>query len=194
LLIKKGGTVVRNNLFGVMLMLLVLNAQANAYTGNVNFFLGQKSLDSDDWRPLEDQGEFGVLVDFKQSHWPVSVAIDILVSADEATELGIRFEGITSEINGGVRKIWEVSGSSIRPYIGGGLALVSADLEASAFTTVSDDDNSIGIWLNGGIYWTLGKSFNLGLDIRYSQAEVTIVGVDVEAGGTHAGLILGYHW
>lgn len=180
--------------FGATLMLLVLNAHAAGYTGNVNFFLGQKSLDSDDWQPLDEQGEFGVLVDFKQSHWPVSVAIDILVSADEATELGVNLEGITSEINGGVRKIWDVSGSSIRPYIGGGLAIISADLEASAFTTVSDDDNSVGIWLNGGVYWTLGKSFNLGLDLRYSRAEVTILGVDVEAGGSHAGLILGYHW
>ena len=161
-------------IFGVMLMLFVVNAHAGGYTGNVNFFLGQKSLDSDDW--------------------PVNVAIDILVSADEATELGIRFESITSEINGGVRKIWEVSGSSFRPYIGGGLAIISAELEGTSFTTVSDDDSSLGIWLNGGVYWTLGRSFNLGLDLRYSRAEVNIFGVDVEAGGTHAGLILGYHW
>lgn len=181
-------------ILGVMLMLFVVNAHAGGYTGNVNFFLGQKSLDSDDWSPLDEQGEFGVLVDFRQSHWPVSVAIDILVSADEATELGIRFEGITSEINGGIRKIWEVSGSSFRPYIGGGLAIISAELEGTSFTTVSDDDSSLGIWLNGGVYWTLGRSFNLGLDLRYSRAEVNIFGVDVEAGGAHAGLILGYHW
>lgn len=175
-------------------MLFVTSVHANDYTGNVNFFLGQKSLDSDDWAPLDDQGEFGVLVDFKQRSWPVSVAIDILVSADEETVLGSPVDGITSEINGGVRKIWEVTGSSVRPYIGGGLALIAADLERRNFTTVSDDDNSLGIWLNAGVYWTLGQSFNLGLDLRYSKAEVTLFGVDVEAGGTHAGLILGYHW
>jgi len=184
----------KKNILVVILMLLVINAHANEYTGNVNFFLGQKSLESDDWAPIDDQGEFGVLVDFKQNDWPVSIAIDLLVSADTTTEFGVEFTAITSELNGGVRKIWDISGSSVRPYIGGGLALISADLEASDFTTVSDDDNSIGIWLNAGIYWTLGQSFNLGFDLRYSQAEVTVFDVDVEAGGTHAGLILGYHW
>ena len=57
---------------------------------------------------------------------------------------------------------------------------------------VSDDNNGIGIWLNGGVYWTLSQHFNLGLDLRYSQADVTLF--DVDAGGTHAGVILGYHW
>ena len=184
----------KKNILALVLTLFVINVNASGYTGNVNFFLGQKSLESDDWSPLDEQGEFGVLVDFKQSHWPISIAIDFLVSADEATEFGVDFRGVTSELSGGVRKIWEFSGSSVRPYIGGGLALINADLEASDFTTVSDDDSSIGLWLNGGIYWTLGQSFNIGLDLRYSQADVTVFGVDVEAGGTHAGLILGYHW
>ena len=117
----------------------LVNVSANEYTGNVNFFLGQKSLDSNDWEPLDEQGEFGVLVDWKQVSWPVSIAIDILVSADEATILGTPVDAITSEINGGVRKIWEVTGSSVRPYIGGGLALISADIEVRDFITVSDE-------------------------------------------------------
>ena len=184
----------KKNILSVILILFIINAYADEYTGNVNFFLGQKSLDSDDWGAADEQGEFGVLVDWKQRSWPVSIAIDILVSADEVTESGVIIDAITSEINGGVRKIWEVTDSSVRPYVGGGLALISADLETRGFNTVSGDDNSIGIWLNAGIYWTLGEAFNLGLDLRYSKAEVTLFGIDREAGGTHAGLILGYHW
>ena len=175
-------------------MLFFINANANEWTGNVNFFLGQKTLEENDWAPADEQAEFGVLVDFKQSHWPVSIAIDLLGSIDKVTVSGVDIEGSTSEFDIGVRKIWEVANSSIRPYIGGGLAFINAEIKATGFNTVSQDDNGTGIWLNGGVYWTLGQHFNLGLDLRYSQADVTVFGVDVDAGGTHAGIILGYHW
>ena len=178
----------------MILMLFFINANANEWTGNVNAFLGQKTLDEDDWAPLDKQAEFGVLVDFKQQDWPVSIALDYLGTYDEATELGINVEGTTSEFDVGVRKIWEVSGSSIRPYVGGGLAFVNAEFKITSGFPVSDDDNGTGIWLNGGVYWTLGQHFNLGLDLRYSQADVTLFGEEGEAGGTHAGVILGYHW
>jgi opacity protein-like surface antigen len=181
-------------ILAVLLMSYFISANASQWTGNVNFFLGGKTLEENEWAPVDEQGEFGVLVDFKQSQWPVSIAIDILGSADEATVSGFNFEGITSEFNVGVRKIWQVAGSSIRPYIGGGLAFVYAEFKETSFFTISNDDNSTGIWLNGGVYWTLGQNFNLGLDLRYSQADVTLFGVDVDAGGTHAGIILGYHW
>jgi opacity protein-like surface antigen len=186
----------KKNMLAVILVLFVTNAyaQESTYTGNVNFLLGQKSLESDDWSPLEDQFAFAVLVDFKQAHWPVSIALDFLGSYDEQTQLGIKLEGTTSEFDAGVRKIWQVSGGSIKPYIGGGIAFINAEIKAIDFVTVSDDDNSVGYWLNGGIYWTLGLHFNLGVDLRYSDADVTIAGVDGEAGGSTAGLLLGYHW
>ena len=173
-------------------MLLVFNTSANA--GNVNFFIGQKTLEEEEWAPVDEQGEFGVLVDFKQPDWPVSMAIDFLVSADEKTDFGFIVEGITTEINFGVRKIWDQSRSPIRPYLGGGLALISSEFTLTGFGSTTDDDNALGLWLNGGVYWPLGQSFNIGVDLRYSQADVTLFGVDVDGGGTHVGLIFGYHW
>ena len=44
------------------------------------------------------------------------------------------------------------------------------------------------------IIYTLGQHFTLGLQVRYSKAEVTLFGVEGEAGGTTAGFMLGYHW
>lgn len=184
----------KRNILAVILMMFFINANADEYTGNLNFFLGAKSLDENDWAPVDQQAEFGVLVDFKQQSWPVSMAIDFLGSVDEATEFGINIEGTTSEFDIGVRKIWGAEGSSVRPYIGGGIAFIRAEFKGTSFMTVSDDDNGTGIWLNGGVYWTLNQSFNLGLDLRYSQADVTLFDVEGEAGGTHAGVILGYHW
>jgi hypothetical protein len=33
-----------------------------------------KYLDEYDWEPVEEQAEFGVMLDFKQESWPVSIA------------------------------------------------------------------------------------------------------------------------
>lgn len=186
----------------IALALTYTSANAGEWTGNVNFFLGQKTLDKDDWEPVDEQPEFGVLVDFKKQDWPVSIAIDILGSSGDETlndpDLGnLSFEAKTSELNLGVRKIWNTANSSIRPYVGGGVAFINADaeLKSTGFSiSVSDDDMGTGFWLGGGVYWTLNQSFNLGLDLRYSQADVTLFDESLKAGGTHVGLMLGYHW
>jgi opacity protein-like surface antigen len=177
-----------------ILMLFVMNVHASDWSGNANFILGTKSLENSDWGTLDEQLAVGVLVDFKQKNWPISMAIDLLGSLDEEDIPGGKREGSTSEFDIGVRKIWEVSGSSIRPFIGGGIAFIDAEQKLTNGISVSVDDSATGVWLNGGVYWTLGQHFNLGLQARYSKAEVTLAGIDVEAGGTIAAIMLGYHW
>jgi hypothetical protein len=48
--------------------------------------------------------------------------------------------------------------------------------------------------LDTGIYWTLAEHLNIGFELRWSKADVSAYGIDVDAGGTHAGLFVGYHW
>lgn len=167
-----------------------------AWTGNVNFLLGSKSLEESDWAPVEEQGEFGVMLDFKEQSWPVSIAIDMLGSGDEETISGFKFEGTTSEFDLGARKIFEIENSNIRPFIGGGLALISAEakLSYSGIPIGSASDSGAGLWLNGGVYWSINDQFNLGVQLRTSTAEVTFNGYDIQAGGGHAGVMLGFHW
>jgi hypothetical protein len=194
------GKIVRGIIIVAITMMIPVASKAQEWTGNVNAFLGAKALDEDDWEPAEEHGQFGILVDFKKKDWPVSIAIDLLSSEGDGavfepnSGLFIDLEGETTELNAGVRKIWDQH-AIVRPYIGGGLAFISADATGSAAGfTLSDDDSAVGFWINGGVYWTLNTSFNIGLDLRYSQAEVTLIDTDVNAGGGHAGLILGYHW
>lgn len=188
------GCYVKKNILAVILMLIVNSAYANEWSGNINLFLGKKSLDSDDWAPLDEQDEFGVLVDFKKNHWPVSIALDFLVSADDATENGVNFEGKTTEFNAGIRKVWKVSDSLMRPYLGGGYSIVTAEWETTGASSQSDNDKGSGIWLNGGLYWTLVQSFNIGLDLRYTNSDITLFSTWDDEGGVHAGLFIGYHW
>jgi len=163
-------------------------------SGNINVFLGSKSLDEDDWWPVEDQVEVGIEFDFKGENWPISIAIDLLASGAEETIGFIDFEGKTSELNLGIRKIWEPT-ATIRPFLGGGLAFISGEYTgASGPYSVSDNDTGTGFWLGGGIYWTLVEHLNLGFEAKISSAEINIYGVDVNAGGGHFGLLLGYHW
>jgi hypothetical protein len=160
-------------------------------TGNVNFVLGLKMLDEDDWAPVEDQGELGALISWGKEGWPVHIAIDILGTS--ATEENLFFladvEGSTFELDVGVRKVW--GKNIVRPFLGGGIALITAEFEAFG---ISDDDNAVGGWIDGGVFWRLGERFNIGFEVRVSRAEVTIFGVDAEAGGEHFGLILGFGW
>lgn len=167
---------------------------AQEWTGNINFTLGAKALDDDDWEPVEDQGEFGINVDFRQKDWPVNIAVALNGAGSEDTIEGVDVESVTSELRFGVKKIWEPN-ETMRPFLGGGFALATGDLQLEYLgDKISDDDSGLGVWLEGGVYWTVGGAFNLGFDIGYSTAEVTLFGVDVDAGGGHAGLLMGYHW
>jgi opacity protein-like surface antigen len=177
----------------------VVSAQ-DEWTGNINAFLGRKTLDKDDWKPAEEQGEFGVEFDFRQKSWPISIAIDLLGASGEGNAFdpllgNVKFKSKTSEFNLGVRKIWELP-SPVRPFIGGGLSFMRAEgeVEIPGMGSASESGTGTGIWLGGGVYFTLGEHFNLGFELKYSDASVTIAGVDVNAGGTHVGLLAGYHW
>lgn len=147
--------------FAVMLFNVVgpTDVQANS-SGNVNFLLGVKNLEEDDWEPVERQTEFGVDVDFKHSNWPISLIFGVSASYDDDTVEGIYVEGKTSEFYFGVKKIFD-DHANVRPYVGVGLVNIYAEGEAELFgVTVSEDDSAFGIWFGGGIYFTIAQHFN----------------------------------
>ena len=176
--------------------LIVPSAYAEGqWEGNTNFFLGGKSLDKEDWEPVEQQGEFGVMVDFGKQGWPVHIAIDFMASGTKEIVGGDTVKGSTAELDIGFRKIFDIGG--MHPFVGGGIGSMSGSTE---FPGVGECKGSGGGgWADAGIFWTLGKSFNLGFDARYSSATVELecpggVTVDKKVGGGHFGLLLGYHW
>ena len=160
----------------------------SGFTGNINLFLGAKALDENDWAPWDEQSEVGLVADFGGVSWPVSLEIRILSSESDEDPFFL-ITGKTTELDLGVRKTW--GAYNMHPYIGGGLASIEAELD-DGFTTVSG--SGTGLWVGGGIYWVLGRHFNLGFDAMISSADVTILGVDVNAGGGHFNFLLGYHF
>ena len=171
------------------------DTQTDGWTGNVSGYVGHKSVDDKDWPNLDSQGSVGVISDFGKQSWPVSIAADLLF-AGTVHESGVNKDtGGTMEIHLGARKIFTLQNSSFRPYVGGGVALVSAMLEnENAGVAVEENDTATGAWLGAGTYYAVTPSFNIGVDVRYSKAEVTIFDKEREAGGLNAGITAGYHW
>lgn len=121
------------------------------------------------------------------------------------------------EVGLGVRRSVEIKGFS--PYLGAGGSWVRAsvayqmiDPTQGQFGTpgasLGGTDTGIGYWAGGGIYRRIGPRFQMGVAARYSKATVTlpeptVVGEnggyvfgggvrDVQAGGRHIGLVLGW--
>ncbi|MEW6324309.1 MAG: outer membrane beta-barrel protein [Nitrospirota bacterium] len=161
-------------------------AQSDSWSGNVNLFLGGKFLDEDDWAPADDQFEIGLLFDIQPPGVPISLAADFLFGFSDGLGLDVEIH----EYDLGIRKIFDQN-PQFRPYIGGGLAIVSAEISGFG---ASIDDDGFGGWIGGGFFTTIQEHFNIGVDMRFSTADVTLGGFDFDAGGFHVGLITGYHW
>lgn len=186
--------------------------------GDANFFIGQRS-GSDDTLELADVDsplQYGaqVSLDFQ---WPVMLAMDLFVSSDDSivsipSTFTLRFDTDvdTLELDLGVRKFW--GEGVVHPYIGGGLAWVQLEalqIQSGDFgvpgseyrdVVVDDQDSGVGFWACGGVLFRPRDGLNLGLDIRYTDSDVSLatVGVvpdlDLDTGGFHYGAFIGYHW
>jgi len=164
-------------------------------TGNINGYLGVKQLDHDDWDPVEGHGAIGVLFDVQPPGWPVALAINLILSGatDEDDGTGIDTTGTTSELQIGVKKVWFTPGAT-RFALAGGVDLVGASREIDINgVTTDDDDGGLGLWASAALYWTFG-AFNIGPQVTWSTAQVELFDQEVDAGGIHLGVLLGYHW
>ena len=202
----------RAGAFSVMTALLLLAAGPceAAGAGHINLFGGIKSLDDSVWEPAESQQEFGVEISVGGATWPVMIAIDGFMSEDEVDDGAITRTGSTRELALGVRKIWEYGRA--HPFIGGGINHIQAEVETDAPPppatpglnffpepdpeggTTSETDSGVGAWAGAGIFWRLGPYVNLGVSVRLSGAKVEFRDDEAQAGGLHAGVLLGFGW
>jgi opacity protein-like surface antigen len=192
-----------------------LSAQA---AGDVNLLFGTRDSSEAilEEAGVDDLSQFGVAFSYDYGG-PVMFAVDLLVaSRDSRQSVDAVYPTVywtdlkSTELDVGVRKLFGKE-NKLKPYIGGGLAWMRLDVfqvlngslgEGGEFTdTIVDDAESVfGFWVNAGLFYTLGEHFNIGLDIRYSDAQVNVSpidggrGLDFETGGTQYNVLVGYHW
>lgn len=165
--------------------------QAFIPRGTARIFLGWKALDEGDWEPVESQGEFAILTDFGPDEWPIRMAADLRLAASEEEDVdGLDVTSLSWELNLGVRQIFE-TGTPVRPYIGGGLAIGGAEMDIEVD---SDSDVGIGLWIDFGVDFNLGGPISVGLELCFSLIPIEIAGVDTNAGGVHLGFTVGFSW
>ena len=171
--------------------------------GNFNALLGQKELDQSysDSENIQEQDMLGLMMDWGAEGWPVHIALDIVNSSKDFddNEFDVNVDGSTLAIDGGVRWYF-LKDRNWEPYLGGGVAYISGEVDTSGENNdIEFDDSTVGYWVNGGIKWVIGEHFNLGGDIRWEKAELEVEDdlnnpTDVEAGGLGYAVLLGYRW
>jgi hypothetical protein len=156
----------------VLVLGLTLAALAPASvqaSGNANFTIGERSL-GDEWGPLDGQPMLGATVDWGPDDWPVHFAWGINGSADSQDEYygNGEISAAFAELSFGA--LWlPIRDKPVRPYLGAGIASVSAVYELDYYWGYARDvdDQDFGYYANAGVYWRLGPRFNLGVDLRY---------------------------
>jgi len=171
----------------------------HGWTGNMNLGVGLKlldPLDPDQWGTTRQHKAFRAALDFRQRRWPINIALDLVYTQSEEDILSradgsyVAYRQTTTEINAGVRKIFDIKLYSMRPLVGGGFGYISTELEAFDFTK-----GDMGAWAEAGLYWELERHFNIGAETMWSWSEINYAdGRSADIGGLHFEMILGYHW
>lgn len=177
-----------------LLLCTPLSAMAQG-SGNLNVFIGSKTLNEDDWEPVDEQLEIGGMFDYRPPNWPISLAVDLLYSFGDDEQFGIELENRFLELDVGFKFIME-NPSTINPFIAGGVAFVEAEAEGDFWDVfdLQDDTSGTGLWLSGGAYVTMNNNLNLGLNIRWSDVEADWHSFDIDLGGSRIGGFIGVHW
>jgi len=155
---------------------------------------------------LSDQIYFGLMTSIGDADWPVEIAVDFLFAFSSGEEevvvedpLGndqarIEIEAGTIETHVGVRKWWDSGPRSI--FLGGGLGIFLAERTETDRDDVSlnVEDEAFGLWVDCGMTWRVASKWSVGLELRYSHAQVDLFDDDLDAGGVHLGILAGRDW
>lgn len=186
----------KTNTIAFTLLTLLAAPQVMAednWNNRFNLLLGQKHLDKDDFEDTS-HGALGLSFDIQHKTWPVSIAIDLMTAGKETKIGDEKIEKVTGGLHLGVRKYWQLN-ENLEPYLGVGLNFSAAEhKEIVGNVTEKQDDDDVGYWVAAGVNWTFDESFNVGAQVRYSDAEVTLFDSTINTGGVYTMMTFGYNF
>lgn len=177
----------RTSAIAMLLLLTTTMTHASEWSGHVGGLVGLKTMDDSDWPDLNTHFSMGVIFDITKDSWPIGISLDLMDTGDKNERDGLEDLGHTTELHLGVRKLFMKTHPKIHPYVGGGVAFMSAEQEyqVDANSAMKQDDTDVGGWVGGGTYFSIVPRFALGLDVRYSRGKVNLFDKERDAGGIH---------
>ncbi len=174
---------------------LLLTATPALADGNVNFSLGERSLNSNDFEPVDEQTFIGAFADFTVSDWPIDLAAGIYRSTKSDSIGAADVTATITELSFGAMKTWQFAGN-MHPFAGGGLSVVQVDAEIDAGAASADDSSTAAaMYAEGGVYWRLGSAMNLGMHARFNRgASHDFAGTNIDSDYFQVGVLAGFAW
>ena len=178
------------------------------FNGSVRLMGGAMLMDIP-WRPDDNHGQFGLLIDYLPDGFPMHVVADVISTGSSGERLGCLNYSVsrqnwcwtsTSQVNAGVRK--HVSTGAVRSYAGAGIGFLEARQQFGVHNnwySNSRNQNTFNLWANAGAAIMLHEHINAGLDVRYNYANIAVRYKNNDrdthnVGGLGAGFFLGYQW
>lgn len=153
----------------------------------ITFYLGGRTLDEQDFEPVERHGVFGIEYSDQPEGSAVGFEVGLQLSYDEDDFGGADVEAALGEVYGGVCK--RFGSGRLRPVLGGGLSLLTAMIDVGGF---DDHDSSLAGYVHGGLGLAVGSNLSLGLDARYLfGSELDFGGAEGDADYFQLALFLG---
>ena len=186
--------------FTIIALFIPVSGICGESTGTINFAIGMLRTDDDFSKAfsLNEKIEIGVTCDMKNKNWPVRIAFYYIFSygnsktSENFHELqeNQTFDLYCTETYLGIKKVFN-NCYPIKPFFGGGIYTVNIYADISY-----DHDRAYGIggWIGAGAYHPLTKHLNIGFEWRWSKAKISLFGIDLDIGGNHFNLLIGYHF
>jgi hypothetical protein len=163
---------------------------------SLNFLIGARFLDEDQYRPVEDQGVFGL----EYAWLPIAGFVGLELGGSlSATEEDVDILGSTFTASGAMAEIYiggrveaDLGVLPLRVYAGAGPTLLFAAFELENSGSVVDtNDASTGIYAHAGVALDV-EGFLLGIDIRgVGGTDVEFYGVERDIDYVQGALLLG---
>lgn len=167
---------------------------SNTWTGNLNITAGNSRFYSDNWGAADELLTPGFNFDIGKKSWLVNMAFNYRTGTANASDTTAAYDASLSAFDAGLRMYFEDPNLNWGAYFGTGLSLISTKIEAPAIG-LSETGNEIGYWVNLGIFYRFHQTWNLGVEMRYSNLFVdTVDNANLNPNHYFYGLIAGYHW
>lgn len=160
---------------------------------NDNFVLGvhfgQRSIDSNEFTPVDDPWSFGVDLAIKPGDMPIAVEFGTLLAG--RTNAGVDLALGELYLGG---RLYLLPGYRLRPFVSGGGTLMTAELSQGGFAT---NETSTGFYLRAGAMLAVTDFFSIGADYRWvlgTEYDLEFAGLggpdsDLDYGQWSAGLM-----